>query len=67
MGECLGFDSSRPDNEVGAGPDVLWKCDLTKVLFGIEAKTDKTGEYYNKADVGQVYNHLQWILDNYSE
>jgi len=64
LGECMGFESSRPDNEVGSGPDVLWKCNRTNVVVGLEAKTHKTSNAYNKADIGQAYQHLAWIAEN---
>jgi len=62
LGQYLGLDSSRPDNEHGTGPDVLWLCE--RVALVLEAKTGKVVEY-KKEDVGQLTDHMQWVEDNY--
>jgi hypothetical protein len=65
LGELLGFISSRPDNEFGTGPDVLWVDERSKSLLGIELKTDKgEGSTYSKDDVSQSMDHLSWISNN---
>jgi hypothetical protein len=64
LGERLGFLSSRPDNEQGTGPDVLWRCAETKKAIAFEAKTEKTTDIYTKADIGQAHQHIQWLEDN---
>lgn len=64
LGEYLGLDSSRPDKEVGTGPDVLWDTPGGPV-FNQELKTDKDpNSRYQKKDVGQLYDHMQWVRDN---
>jgi hypothetical protein len=64
LGQYLGFDSSRPDNEHGTGPDVLWKVTETTALC-IDAKTDKEDEsVYRKQDLGQLADHVQWVRDH---
>lgn len=64
-GELLGYGSSRPDNEVGHGPDVIWKDDVANVLVAFELKTEKNNPAeYNKSEVGQAHNHVQWLKDN---
>lgn len=66
LGEFLGFRSSRPDNEDGTGPDVLWLEEHTKSLVGFELKTDKKQPAtYFKKDVAQAHDHVQWTSDNY--
>jgi hypothetical protein len=64
LGEYLGLESSRPDKEVGTGPDVLW--DTAGVpAFNQELKTDKAAtSNYSKRDVGQMYDHIQWVKEN---
>ncbi len=62
LGQYLGLDSTRPDNEHGTGPDVLWLCDDT--AWVLEAKTDKEATY-KKDDVGQLSDHMQWVENNY--
>ncbi|MDO9588884.1 MAG: hypothetical protein Q7J13_13240 [Brevundimonas sp.] len=63
FGQRLGFQSTRPDNEVGSGPDNLWMSDDGSVAIGLEAKTEKQSGEYNKADIGQAHNHVQWMAD----
>lgn len=64
LGEYLGLEASRPDNDVGTGPDVLWKSP-GQPAFNQELKTGKRrGSKYRKEDVGQIYDHMQWVRDN---
>lgn len=64
VGEFLGLQSSRPDNEFHTGPDVLWDTPGGPVL-SLEVKTNKeSGTPYRKRDISQVYNHIQWVRDN---
>ena len=62
LGQYLGLDSTRPDNEYGTGPDVLWIC--AGVALVLEAKTDKEAQY-TKDDIGQLSDHMQWVENNY--
>jgi hypothetical protein len=62
LGELLGFKASRPDNDFGTGPDVLWEESETKTVLGLELKTDKKNPAsYNKKDIGQGHDSLEWI------
>ena len=64
LGEYLGLESSRPDKEVGTGPDVLWDT-AGGPAFNQELKTDKAPtSNYSKRDVGQMYDHIQWVKEN---
>lgn len=64
LGQYLGLQASRPDNEFGTGPDVLWVAEGLPVLC-MELKTDKdSSSRYQKKDVGQLNDHVQWIKDN---
>lgn len=66
LGEFLGLDASRPDNELGTGPDVLWVDKETQSLLAIEAKTDKNPpSKYTKQDVAQFYDHIGFLDANY--
>jgi hypothetical protein len=68
FGEMLGLAASRPDNDIGAGPDVIWKDEQTKHGVAFELKTEKVSPAeYNKHEVGQAHNHLQWLADNEAE
>lgn len=62
LGETLGFTSTRPDNDEGTGPDVLWQDEVTQQCIGFEMKTDKKNlATYFKKDIEQGHDHLQWI------
>lgn len=64
LGEYLGLDSCRPDNEDGTGPDVLWSVPEGPAL-SMEAKTDKAADgVYRKDDLGQLRDHRQWVVDH---
>jgi hypothetical protein len=64
LGEALGFAATRPDNDNGAGPDVLWVSEASSQCLAFELKTDKNSPAtYNKKDVGQAHNSLQWAQD----
>lgn len=64
LGQFLGLESSRPDKEFGTGPDVLWTSPGLPALC-FEVKTDKDLESkYQKKEVGQLSDHVQWVKDN---
>jgi hypothetical protein len=64
LGELLGFESTRPDNDLGTGPDVLWVDQDENAVLGFELKTDKNEEsQYSKEDIGQCLNHLEWMKE----
>jgi hypothetical protein len=69
LGSCLGFEASRPDNELGRGPDVLWLDHLAKVAIPLELKTDKKdpATYRKKDDIGQAHDGIEWLSTNYKE
>jgi hypothetical protein len=64
LGQYLDFQSSRPDNEHGTGPDVLWIFpDMTALC--VDAKTNKlSGSVYRKDEFGQLSDHVQWMRDH---
>jgi hypothetical protein len=64
LGEALGADSSRPDDEYSEGPDNLWFWGGT--AFVIEAKNENQ-KTLHKSDSGQLHDSLQWTKDNYPE
>lgn len=64
LGQYLGFQSTRPDNEHDTGPDVLWIFP-DKTALCVDAKTDKVGSsIYRKEEFGQLSDHVQWVRDN---
>jgi len=67
LGEYLGFMSVRPDNDEGIGPDVFWIDEPTQRCLAFELKTKKKANpTYFKKEIGQGYNHLEWVRQNYS-
>ena len=68
LGELLGFEVSRPDNDDGTGPDVIWVDQATPRVIGFELKTDKENPAtYFKKDIAQGHDHLQWMTENYPD
>ncbi len=66
LGEILGYNSTRPDNDHGTGPDVLWVDEVNNECIAFELKTDKEqASTYTKDDIGQGHNHLSWISSNH--
>lgn len=67
LGTYLGFETTRPDNELGTGPDILWIAPDGSAL-NLEAKTDKQPtSVYTKDDLGQLRDHLRWTRDQRAE
>ncbi len=67
LGELLGFTATRPDNDEGTGPDVLWLDEAKPRQFGFELKTDKKKPAtYFKKDVSQAHDHLEWMTQSHS-
>lgn len=68
LGEFLGFQSTRPDNEQGTGPDVMWRDEDHKEIIGFELKTDKEpGNAYFKKEIAQGHDHISWMRKNHSD
>jgi len=64
LGEALGFEATRPDNEFDTGPDVLWADNDTNHCLGLELKTDKEDPVrYVKKDIAQGHDSLSWIAN----
>ncbi len=62
LGEALGFDATRPDNDAGTGPDVLWVSPVNDLCLAFELKTNKESPAtYTKKDIGQSLDSLNWI------
>jgi hypothetical protein len=68
LGEVLGFTATRPDNDEGTGPDVLWRDEPTPRQIGFELKTDKKAPAtYHKKDIAQGHDHLEWMARSHDE
>lgn len=64
LGEAIGADSSRPDEEYHEGPDNLWFWGTS--AFVIEAKSGNEHSLHKK-DSGQMHDSLQWTRDSYAQ
>lgn len=62
LARLLGAIGSRPEEELGAGPDDLWLW--PKVSLVIEVQNDHEGRLPKK-DSGQLHDSLQWFKKNY--
>ena len=61
LGLLLGFESSRPEKEVGdGGPDNLWGISSNLSVI-IECKSGTTTEFISKNDCGQLLSSMQWF------
>jgi len=64
LGQYLGLIASRPDNEFGTGPDVLWDIPDGPAL-NLEVKSGKRdGSCYTKDNLGQLRDHVQWVREH---
>lgn len=62
LGENLGFTATRPDNDDGTGPDVLWIDETQKKCLAFELKTKKKLDpTYYKSDIEEGHDHLSWL------
>lgn len=69
LGVFLGFASTRPEQEDGTGPDVLWRCPEIGRGVALELKTDKksTSQYTKKDDIGQFQDHVNYLAKKYQK
>lgn len=69
LGEAIGFKSTRPDNDHGTGPDVLWLDEDNQLALSFELKTDKEAPvlYRKKEDISQGHDHFAWVEDEHSD
>ena len=68
LAAVIGFQSHRPDQESGQGPDVLWRMDNGHYLI-IEAKNqvDLDREKIFKKEAEQIGHHITWFKQNYKD
>jgi hypothetical protein len=66
LGEHLGFEASRPDNEGDGGPDVVWHEPSSSTVLGFELKTDKKPKSsYTVEETGKGLGYLEWLMREY--
>lgn len=68
IGEFLGYESQRPDQEIRKGPDNLW-CISNKryIVFECKNNVDENRRSINKSEAGQFNNHCAWFKEEYGD
>jgi hypothetical protein len=61
LGELLGAESTRPDDQFGRGPDNLWV--FGGLAIAIEMKSEKSSSL-SKDDAEQLQSSSLWVSDN---
>lgn len=64
LGLLLGLNASRPEKDLGDGPDNLWALDGTR-YWVVEAKTGVTTNFIAKKDVNQLAGSINWFGAHY--
>lgn len=62
LATLVGAEGSRPEDEFGEGPDVLWLCPEISLVIEAKNQNEKT---LHKRDSGQLLISLQWFGRNY--
>ncbi|GHU53770.1 DEAD/DEAH box helicase [Clostridia bacterium] len=65
IGELIGFESSRPEQEIGKGPDNLWAIGNGRYIV-IECKSGTISDTIDKRDCNQLSGSNNWFLSEYS-
>lgn len=64
IGMHIGFESQRPERDIGNGPDVLWA--MGALTFGIiECKSGVDSERIARRDVAQLSHSMDWFGATY--
>ncbi|WP_223885828.1 helicase C-terminal domain-containing protein [Nocardia colli] len=66
LGLVLGFESQRPENEIGEGPDNLWSLGEGQ-YWVIEAKSGATSTKIGKRDAAQLAVAELWFKKRYAD
>ncbi|MAT06291.1 MAG: hypothetical protein CL424_14735 [Acidimicrobiaceae bacterium] len=64
LGLLLGFGAQRPEQEYGAGPDVLWALGDLSFLV-IECKSGSVSDSIHKAELAQLGHSADWFASKY--
>jgi hypothetical protein len=65
LGEVLGFNSFRPENESAGTLDVCWEDEENQIVIGFENKIDKSNDILSKHEIDQCSGHSNWLQENY--
>jgi hypothetical protein len=66
LGEHLGFRASRPEQQLGNGPDGLWMLGSSRVLV-IECKSGATTDSISRRDIEQLTHSMTWFRETYDQ
>lgn len=64
LGRHLGFQTQRPERDVGNGPDVLWMIGELRYLV-IECKSGATTDRISRHDAAQLGQSIDWFGEQY--
>lgn len=59
----VGFNSQRPENEYGRGPDNLWSNSINYLI--IECKSEATTDTIAKHYINQINGSYEWFKEKY--
>jgi hypothetical protein len=62
----IGFNSQRPEDEFGKGPDVLWDLGELNYLV-VECKNGVTTDTICKSDCNQLNGSGEWFVNTYGQ
>ena len=65
LGALLGYNSQRPENDYGQGPDNLWVMN-GEINFVIECKNERRQPEIIKSDCSQLVSSVTWFQGIYS-
>lgn len=66
LGKIIGFETSRPDNDLKKGPDHLWGVkDNTYFIIEDKSEVKENRDKINKHESGQMNNSIGWFKNNY--
>lgn len=61
LGDFLGFNSYRPENEGNGTLDVCWEDEENKIVIGLENKVGKKNKTLSKKEIDQCSGHVNWM------
>ncbi|MBF6635580.1 DEAD/DEAH box helicase family protein [Rouxiella silvae] len=64
VAKIIGFNSHRPENDTGKGPDDLWSLGDGEYLV-IECKNGASSPKINKHDCNQLNGSGEWFIEKY--
>ena len=65
LGSLLGFDSQRPEQETGSGPDNLWGLGDSCYLV-VECKSEASSLVWRR-DAAQLAHSMSWFSERYED